>query len=431
MSSIQVNEPLHASISTLPYEVLTEILLLSGIQIDVTVHPERKRCTYNSKPALYQLVCRAWRELVVSGKIFWAQLHISLFVHDGWERFPGSDNIRSGLECVSRLLERSGAAPLSLTIDPSPSVTASLVNKCTKRIRRLTLGLGRTCMDILDLSFPILESITLHIAAHSSRSMHQMAVLDAPNLQEAYIHSFMSDLIIELPWRQLRGLEYIATLLSDVLDVVSKCTSLMDCKFRFFSSRPLEGPLPFVSSNLTSLSFCPYDPGEAESMSHCFEHLTLPCLTSLTISHYSGEWSHDLANSLTSFLERSKCSIQTLNLEKSNVRHDTPVLLLGHLPTLTHFILSESEHQEEGAISGSRPLVNDILDHISPTTPSELQHWHASSSLSSLLQQGYTSILPRVETIELEGRCDPTEFSLQKFLEMVSARWDARESEPM
>jgi len=175
----------------------------------------------------------------------------------------------------------------------------------------------------------LLESVSLSVGFSDSQQLVRWvrritAFVAAPRLRSVTLFSpspwglFESDL--PMPWSQLTTL-YLresATLLYACLDVLSKCTNLVDCMVNI-DATAVEGIQPHVPivirPCLGKLHLLFVEPGE---FSPFFQHLNLPALKDLTVETiYGYRWSHQ---SFTEFALRSSLDLEHLRFGYVNIR---------------------------------------------------------------------------------------------------------------
>jgi hypothetical protein len=418
-----------APIHRLPSELLIQILLPCTC---ITLTPG----FISIPPICIQAVCFRWRKLILSNKSvgWWSWLDI----------MPGnSDLSRSQQKILEKILERTGMAGsskplLDVTLNmkrlrfpySDTSCLYSLIRKHSKKIERLTLPWSQPgCINMLKVSFPVLKSICLRIGRDkpsyfSTKRKPQMRApsLTSVTLYEPLYHS--GEPALDLPWEQLKHLtlyDHPGEVLSIIL---ARCKELQ--VFEVIDSCLVQyGMMPEVPISLNSLHTLSMIHSDSLRMGVLFQHLTLPSLTTLCIhpgEHGPGrthddlclKWTDQLHDHFWSCMARSRFRLSELSLEEINISYGNLFGLLSGLPTLQRLKLVERGRRRDSAGYKKEDawITDEVIAGLTATDRAQSADTDAAAAL-----------LPALESLDLEGRCRASHFSLSNVIEMARSRW--------
>jgi len=334
----------------LPHEVLAEIFLCYAETAEL-LYPTPKL----PPPLLLGQICSIWRYVVHDTPKLWTGFSLEFVGEEGYE--GKVDHI----SFAKAWFERARPYPLRVslrvnTFNKKFSRMLDAILSSADRIQYLHLHLPYPhywpLVHVAAGSMALLESVSLSVGFSDSQQLVRWvrritAFVAAPRLRSVTLFSpspwglFESDL--PMPWSQLTTL-YLhesATLLYACLDVLSKCTNLVNCMLNI-DATAVEGIQPHVPivilPCLGKLHLLFVEPGD---FSPFFQHLNLPALKDLTIETiYGYRWSHQ---SFTEFALRSSLDSERLRFGYVNIRSDELLLLLTCMQSLVELDIEHSQ----------------------------------------------------------------------------------------
>ncbi|KAF7356979.1 F-box domain-containing protein [Mycena venus] len=284
-------------VSTLPSEITAEIFIHSSPPIN-SAHSFAPPLTV--APLSLMGVCRAWRDIVLATPTLWSTLLIAI------HRIPDEMASKSDLVAsfIEQWLARAGDCPLSLVVDNSmnndvldPSMVIRLreiIHRHSHRLQYLELDslheVGE--LGLASTEFPLLQHATLALVPDGLSVFRNAPRLNVLHLPGGIFHTSN----LALPWLQLTKYEGMIRNLD--LFIIAPNLAEISCELdQVFSLTTMTTHLCLNSLTITM-----------GSLDTLIEHLTLPSLKFLYVSH-----AHDYTT-LESFLRRSSPPLVTLSI---------------------------------------------------------------------------------------------------------------------
>jgi len=286
---------------SLPPEITSEIfvdcLFLEG-------HPIES-LRFNYIPLLVTSICRTWRKIALSTPQLWNMIYLYMKrVHD----------MDATGQLVDTWLSRSGQCPLTLWLDSEyeyntlPSSSRLLAAFATYAIRFVDIRLhlsSKSFPSLGKLVFPRLTSLDLRIHDTFEDNSQPITLFSvAPLLRSASFSFNTPPSAFCLPWHQLTKLDCFVTEIHQILDLLSRTSSLVECDLIDCVENLDDGAQPLAHSTLRFLSL--------EYSLRLLAYLTLPELRVLNFDN--PQFDHDHYPPLQSFLTRSACSLDRLEI---------------------------------------------------------------------------------------------------------------------
>ena len=371
-----MNENHDPLILKLPPEVASYIFLLSMGERDTRAiaHWSGGLPT----PFLLGAVCSGWRQLARSTPALWTRLVFTLRNSKIMEALPG---------LVSDWLGRSGGLPLTLHISDGMFDDEPPLDRHGLVIDALNQHSGRWCDVEFNLTSDYLGrlcgstppekirelSISVDIDQHNLPLTFRMNARPSPTIFK--IWGFLLE-GVDVAWDNLVHLDISCTTFDGVLQVIRDAALLEMCSLSTISP-PIEGfrtpgiiiRHPYLRT--LQLSFIE----ETNVFQKIINSLELPSLESWSIEAVESE--ENVVDIMTSLLQRSGCSLKTLNM----VQDRAPAVedferLLQAAPCLQHL----SVHFYNSAT----PVMDNILERISESALPQIQTGPTSGFLSDL-----------------------------------------------
>ena len=166
---------------------------------------------------------------------------------------------------------------------------------------------------------------------------------------------------------------------------------------------------------------------DSHRMGVLFQHLTLPSLTTLCIhpgerglgigrthNDWYLEWTDQLHDYFWSCMARSRFRLSELSLKEINISYGNLFGLLSGLPTLQRLKLVERGRRWDSA--GDKEEDAWITDEVVASLT-------ATDRAQSADPDAAAALFPALESLDLEGRCQASRFSLSNVTEMARSRW--------
>ncbi|KDQ51335.1 hypothetical protein JAAARDRAFT_73637 [Jaapia argillacea MUCL 33604] len=322
LQTVETNSSLLAPIRLLPPEILVDIFALCD---------SGSGCVSGlDAPIVFMQVCSAWRNLVLGSPRLWSSPCV----------VDGGDHLDRSFAHFTDCLEKSADCPLNISAvlyqnfdkrNPKlPDIFAQMV-KHASRWRSLQLyvplhSLNSSLSRIPQGGVPLLQQFTVWDTSPDEGGRDGGVpgigfLKDAPNLREVHLRTPRQTLDgIELPWNQLTQLRIDccdepspSPSSLTLITLLRACPNLIQCHL------DLQSPTPPTTTNQTLTHI---------NLHHLhlrifhptifLPSLTLPNLQTLHIEclHHQPPWD---PLSLSSFLSRSRCPLETLSIMLSQI----------------------------------------------------------------------------------------------------------------
>lgn len=305
--SMQDHVQSHSPIERLPRELYEEIFLLCLPQARF-IRPSSRHA-----PLLLGQICVTWRRIALTTPRLWASLALDEF------RGYRLGNI---LPIILTWVSRAAAVPLAISMGPEVShpIISVLLTHFSSRCRHIRMPLSSNILwdpEIQEIHVPLLETFEQFDLDEPDTWMvdePQMkrvtgVLRTAPRLRHIIWSNTDAWGVPHVHWSQLTRLSMTGHRLAahESVAILQQCINLEHLIFRLMTFA--SAMVPITLSNLRSLAItAPHDYTEL------FENLTLPSLCNLSLTADARETSTYTRSSFKSFLERSGCAIDTLNL---------------------------------------------------------------------------------------------------------------------
>lgn len=338
-----------APIRRLPPELLSEIFELCL--------PKAKfiRSSPSKAPLLLTQVCSAWRTICISNASLWSSLEIGK-PSDIGPSPPSDTNMKGDITAlVNMWFSRASNRPLSFSVQENNllyQVVPETLERFGRQWQHLKIRVPKdTCMLLQsEIEYQALETFEMQtVEGLEDVVVEELseAATRAPNL-----HQFIWDnparraARIALPWANLTRLILNTGIdIDQCLLMMSQLSNITHLTFQnIIMSTAMLSNLRVTLPELTSLVIC----SEFPIGPPLFDELTLPKLKELVLNIRS--WPHE---SITGFLRRSRCPLESLNL------YFPPVTELELIECLEIVQNSLKEFTVQG--SGGVPSVADTL----------------------------------------------------------------------
>ncbi|KAJ7629745.1 hypothetical protein DFH06DRAFT_709491 [Mycena polygramma] len=279
---------------TLPSELVSEIF----VRI-LPPYPDFPQLAGLLSPTPLTQICRKWRE-------------IALGTPELWSALSSFDNNQAEWEChtFELWLKRSSFSPLSIRLwthlmwGKDKVVEAVLPHRT--RWQSLRIDLAALDLRIFDGPMPLLRNLELMVHEDPPE---KVVVSGAPLLRSVTL-TCVAALRVQLPWAQLTSLTLFNVYPSECVAILTLTRNLVHCKLCVFyhagnNAEPQDISLPCLESLvLTQPSRHP-----ATNFLRVF---VVPALRILELSQLS--IAPDPIDSLSAFISKSGCTLQTLHL---------------------------------------------------------------------------------------------------------------------
>ncbi|EEB94064.1 hypothetical protein MPER_07191, partial [Moniliophthora perniciosa FA553] len=223
---------------------------------------------------------------------------------------------------------------------------------------------------------PMLQRLELHPNDHIYKLLDTFAV--APALSEVD-YTPMDLHTIALPWAQIRNLTLRDSYAPDSLSILSRCPDLEQLKLACIGGRDrsIQVTVPITLHKVYALSVACKRNSAENDYAFAFEFLTLPSLSSITLSSddsWEGISWGNTREEIQGFLSRSQCSIISLRIEVPGADDHETISFLLLLPTLETLYIDEKE-QEYDEDDDDSDDSDDGSDGVVTVTPLFLQQF--------------------------------------------------------
>ncbi|KAJ7130781.1 hypothetical protein C8R43DRAFT_662091 [Mycena crocata] len=278
-------------------------------------------------PRLLTLVCRRWRDVVLSNPCLWNQMVIHRYLDHSHPRLPSLEIY------VSLHLQRSGGLPLSIIFTrPAPSIMHLLLHY-SDRWQDVHLLLDHDGVPLLSSftgDFPSLTKLRV-LVPHVPGDVPAF-IATFPRLEEL---EFTGRQLLRwrFPWSQFRRCVLQDCILTDVLSCLRTATSVTKISVNNCRSIRLGTSITtYVLPSLESLKILHSSPTAV-----LLDTLTAPALQRLAIS----DAENPSAPHISTFLMRSTCPLAYLILRQFRVPELELLAILRHTPRLLQLSAEE------------------------------------------------------------------------------------------
>ncbi|KAF7331290.1 F-box domain-containing protein [Mycena kentingensis (nom. inval.)] len=303
-------------------------------------------------PLLLAQICKRWLAVALTTPRLWASMYLSIPPSSGggWNLEPGRPSL---LWIVSVWLERSGAVPLSFTINAArrqgtsavvDTALQELLVSCAPRWKTLRFAHDLSIWDFPRMAsltadnVPQLKELFLSQSPNTGSSYPVCELTAAPNLRRLAYRGRFSELHLDTPWLNLRSLYMRAQdrhgtdpMLMLPLDILEHCQLLEELTL-VIGKHPDVFALPEMPDHITlpQLSVLSMQGLSAPNWPQFFSRVHCPSLTALAVQD---AWS-------ASWLMGANFQLTSLKLADTSVKTETLVRILGHMPNLAELSLA-------------------------------------------------------------------------------------------
>ncbi|KAG2369802.1 hypothetical protein BDR07DRAFT_1371308 [Suillus spraguei] len=299
-----------SAICRLPTEILSEIFMHCVVPDetqDEHLSPRAKQA-----PILLTTICHRWRAVAINLPRLWCKLQLD-FRFNGWEKKSSG---------YTSWLKRTKACPLSLKLigswnnmDKLQSIIQPHAQQITSlTLKRVTANAGPFIME----DFHALEELTIHHAFNFpkqdlDRSLSKLPVnLRRLNMPELIFNRKKLNFFADSAWARLTHLDLRIKGLDAFIHILRLCPNVTSLTMEA-SFSPIEHVAPVTHVNLRTLHMFWSVLRTSSEILFPLTFVTLPNLCVLQARHKK-QWSH---KEFMAFMTRSKCSLETLILSRS------------------------------------------------------------------------------------------------------------------
>ncbi|KAJ7629655.1 hypothetical protein DFH06DRAFT_1338073 [Mycena polygramma] len=285
---------------TLPNEIISEIFLHV-----LPSHPDFPPLTGLSSPNLLTRICRQWREIALRTPLLWSAI-------SSLDHYAGHSEARA----FRLWLERSRCCPLYLRVGTNTTwatdeVLEAVLSHST-RWQYLEMDLQALDGRVLGSPMPLLRHLELMVGddPHDSVSLREVPLLRTVAL------GHIPALRVILPWAQLTTLTLCDLLPSECVPILLQTPNLVHFTLRLYFTPSPDNPdrrdisLPYLESLIM------FDL-ERHSLVDFLPAFIVPALRSLEIPERF--LAHNPIDSLTAFISKSGCTLETLHITWSKL----------------------------------------------------------------------------------------------------------------
>ncbi|KAJ7470984.1 hypothetical protein FB451DRAFT_1252650 [Mycena latifolia] len=297
-------------VMTLPSEIVAEIFARF-----LPVYPACPPMVGLLSPSTLCQVCRKWREIAVSTPSLWRVIYLDL----DDERL----NHTSQFQLLKVWLERSGACPLSISLDYSSTDMAilpiiALIFKHAFHWERMVLRLPFPYMDYFSSQeFPVLATLTLDPSEECPVWADPVVLFtQAPNLTNVTLCAYFDPFRIVLPWGQVTTLCGICLFEDELMEILRLAVNLTHCSVTLAKSARGDDMPIAPHMHLRDLTFTVVTPPTSTEMG-IIAKLTLPALRNLQIPE---PWLAPIPYAtIAAWMERSGCDLEQLHITHASL----------------------------------------------------------------------------------------------------------------
>ncbi|KAK1235786.1 hypothetical protein PQX77_000975 [Marasmius sp. AFHP31] len=370
-------------------------------------------------PSLLSMVCRSWREIVLSTSSLWSTVFFDVYPYGGSGE-TGAERLRRRTEMF---MTRARACPLTIVFACMGDFNASDplvigINRASEILfahssQWISVNLRFLAHPLLELpalrtlrgNFPILRSIAAPAEALSA-ILSSSPCPALRNIEIEFGETESPSLLDIIPWQQVGDLTLIGFSTDmewthSLLDLLASCPELKSLKLHYnkYHARSVTNgrfTRYSVNSKIESLTvtLTPNPDDTEESWVTFFNQVTLPRLSSLALSDLHKAKEIEDASSLFQCITRSACLITSLTLPFELLPMTANRHLLSLMPNLTAFTLSEYFPK-----TGSRPRLDRTRDFL------RLLSVDSNSATSASTETGTRPLLPRLQHVSFDLWC--------------------------
>ncbi|KAK7014295.1 F-box domain-containing protein [Favolaschia claudopus] len=293
---------------TLPNEMIAEIFLRF-----LPLYPDVQPLLGDLSPMRLTQICRQWRDIACNTPQLWTAIDLN----------PRNVDLPTSLEGTLALtalwVSRSGNCPLSIRMGSQhdPMSILALLIPHRHRWEHLTLTLESTRpLSLIQCSLPLLKSLTVHLGSSISDnkvvSLQYLPLLSTVTLDDYKIPH------ISLPWSQLTSLTLSWIYPEHCMSILRKTARLERCTLLLWMQDEPENEF-VVDLVLPCLETLEVEVDEGVHV-NLMQGLVAPALHYLRLPEsFLGS---NPIKSLESFISRSRCHIDKLQVTEASVSHN-------------------------------------------------------------------------------------------------------------
>jgi hypothetical protein len=291
-------------------------------------------------------ICLNWRAIAWSTPSLWS--HVDLYL--------SKTRCLVQTELLAGWLQRSKAVPLTIRIQTvehrywrksKPTEMPKVLVSHSWHWKNIYLcgplewddDLQPVCDNI-----PLLE--TLHLDRHCDGRLLTM-FMNAPLLHDVHLmFAYVPEVI--LPWHQITTFKGNQLYVVECLALLRDCHQMRECHFSIVieDDEPMQTPLLPIGLTHKCLEWLEITRGENSIISHLLNLCTLPSLRHLHLS--CSRYIKETA-SITSFIQRTGCSLENLSFERIFLSEEDAVICLRNAPSVVDLQIAMGIRKEISA----------------------------------------------------------------------------------
>jgi hypothetical protein len=225
------------------------------------------------------------------------------------------------LNVLTTWLSRSKNCPLSLSFEMErhlvspklPRFMAALISQ-SECWEHIILTIPFNDLRWLDRPFPLLRDLTFGPTDDFATEDTIMVFGDAPQLRSVDLGVMFDPSRVVLPWSQLTSIAAVKIEPALVADILQQATALVKFACTLWVDNTVLGAVPLLI-HLESLILRACDWPRTQKL--LLDALTAPALRHLTVAEF--ELGDEPLSTITAFLSRSRCSLQSLHVAQANL----------------------------------------------------------------------------------------------------------------
>ncbi|KAF8971917.1 hypothetical protein BDZ97DRAFT_1153800 [Flammula alnicola] len=335
-----VNQNHDSIIHRLPQEIASHIFTFSVPTFKA--HPRKFKKSVVSAPLTLGAICQRWRQIAWSTPHLWTTICINLLPR----KFPQRGQL------AYEWLSRSGDLPLSIYLYFKDNLKAKksehklhpfidLINQYSHRWYSLDLDLPVSLVSRFGRdsnSSTILHNLDLRVSDNSTMNFDDRFSLDnvLPSPQEVVLSGIPFE-CVEIAWNNITHVQLEGVHVDECIELLRRAPRMVRCDFWEVSESQETGIISetiVVHPALQSLSFSSVGPNDIDIT--FFNLVSFPSLTSFSCDTISRPVAID---AIVSFLTRSGCSLQRLDIFDSYADNEAFVQVVRTTPVLQHLSL--------------------------------------------------------------------------------------------